>query len=346
MNYAEFVRRLPKAELHIHYEGSMRQKTFFELARKNGIPLPTENAEELYNYDTLVDFLKIYDLCAKAIRDQGDFARVAYESLEDGVKRGNLRYREMFFNPTTHTSEGVRYETVMDGMLEGIRAAEKDFGVRCRLIPSIYRAHSPRTAQEMMETLVQRYRDDIIGMGSDALPDDGTEGLQHFVKTYRYAKQQGLRVSAHAAESKNTSHNFTYALDTLGCDRIDHGYDVLASDDLVKRAVDEGIFFTCCLTAVAVTQVWPDLTRQPIREMAERGINITLNSDDPAMFNTDIGKEFVLGCESMEFSVDRAVQLALAGIDGSWLDETEKKSMRSDFEKEIAALRSELSLAA
>lgn len=342
MNYAEFLRRIPKAELHIHYEGSIRRNTFFDLANKNGVNLPSNNPEKIYHYDTLVDFLKVYDLCSRVLKDREDFARVAYETLEDGVKGGNLRYREMFFNPTTHTVLGVRYETVIDGILDGIRAAEKDYGVRCQLIPAIYRAHSPAMAQEMMEALVATHRDHIIGMGSDALPDDGTEGLQHFVGTYQYAKKQGLRVTAHAAESHNTSRNFTYALDVLGCDRIDHGYDVLADDALVDRAVNEQVCFTACPTAMAVCLHWPDRAHQPFREMIERGINVTLNSDDPSMFDTDIGKEFETTCLAMDFGIDKATELALAGVNGSWLDEGEKKAMRKEFGREIAALRSEI----
>lgn len=342
MDYKEFLRRLPKAELHIHFEGSVRPTTFFELARKHRLELPSEDPATFYVYDTLVDFLKVYDIVCRSIRDQEDFARVAYETLEDGARLGNLKYREMFFNPTTHTREGISWRTILDGILEGTRAAERDYGVKCRLIPAIHRGHTPAEAQEMVEAMLEARCDEIIGLGSDALPDDGTEGLQHFVGTYLYAKDMGLRLTAHCAETSGTEHNFTYALDVLECERIDHGYEVLRDNAMVGRALDEGIWFTCCPSACAVALGWPDRAHQPIRRMIELGLNVTLNSDDPPMFGTEIGREFVETCTAMEFGPDKAAELALNGIEGSWLDDGEKRSMRADFEREIAGLCSEL----
>ena len=215
MNYREFLRRLPKAELHIHFEGSVRPGTFFELAKKHGLALPSEDPATFYAYDTLVEFLKVYDIVCRSIRDQEDFAlaALAYETLEDGVRLGNLKYREMFFNPTTHTREGISYRTILDGILEGTRAAERDFGVQCRLIPAIHRGHTPAEAVEMVEAMAKARCDEIIGLGSDALPDDGTEGLQHFTAAYALGRAKGLRLTAHCAESRGTEQNFTYALD-------------------------------------------------------------------------------------------------------------------------------------
>jgi adenosine deaminase len=342
MDYREFLRRLPKAELHIHFEGSVRPTTFFELARKHRLELPSEDPSTFYVYDTLVDFLKVYDIVCRSIRDQEDFARVAYETLEDGVRLGNLKYREMFFNPTTHTREGISWRTILDGILEGTRAAERDYGVKCRLIPAIHRGHTPAEAQEMVEAMLEARCDEIIGLGSDALPDDGTEGLQHFVGTYRYAKEMGLHVTAHCAETIGTEQNFNYALDVLECERIDHGYEVLRDNAMVERALDEGIWFTCCPSACAVALGWPDRANQPVRRMIELGLNVTLNSDDPPMFGTEIGREFVETCTAMKFGPDKAAELALNGVEGSWLDAGEKRAMRAEFEREIAELRSEL----
>lgn len=344
MTYDTFLRRLPKAELHVHFEGSVRPTTFFELAKKHGLELPSDDPTTFYAYDNLVDFLRIYDIVCRSIRDQGDFARVAFESLEDGVKGGNLKYREMFFNPTTHTREGISYGTMLAGLIEGIEAAAKAYGVRCRLIPAIHRGHTQAEAQDMAEAMLAARRDEIIGLGSDALPDDGTEGLQHFVQTYRFAAANGLRTTVHCAESRGTGPNFLYALDVLGCRRIDHGYEVIRDEAMVRRALDEGIWFTCCPSAAVVALGWPDRANQPIRRMVELGLNVTLNSDDPPMFGTEIGNEFALTCAAMGFGPDQAAGLALNGIEGSWLDDGEKRSMRREFEREIAALRAELGM--
>lgn len=345
ISYENFLRKIPKAELHVHFAGTMRESTLQDIANKNEIPSPIGSQNGLYSYTNLPDFLKVFDYCSRVLQTGDDFSRVAYETLEDGFKGGNLRYREMFYNPTTHIAAGVRYETAIDGILDGIRAAERDFGVRCAIIPAIYRAHSPAMTQQAMEALVATHRDHIIGMGSDALPADGTEGLHLFVDTYRYAKGQGLYLTAHAAEGRNSHENFTFAMDVLGCDRIDHGYDVLADDALVKRAVDEQISFTCCPTAAAVCLDWPDRANQPIREMIDRGMNVTLNSDDPAMFGITIGDEFVTTCLAMEIPEEKAVDLALAGVRNAWVDDADRKTMMAEFKKEIASMRGAAQLA-
>src|SRR5262245_18784226 len=149
MTYEEFLRRVPKAELHCHFEGTVRPQTFADLAQKHGVELPTDDADKLYDYDSIYEFLKIFAMVSSTRRDQDDFARGAYESVEDGVELGNLKYREMFFNPTLHTRRGVPYKTVVDGLVDGVRSAKADFGVTCRLIADVYRQDEPETAREM-----------------------------------------------------------------------------------------------------------------------------------------------------------------------------------------------------
>lgn len=337
MTYDDFLRKIPKAELHIHFGGAVRLETLHDLARANGISLPAGREDCLYDYADFIDFLNTFDFVSSCILTRDDFARVAYETLEDGVIKGNLRYREMFFNPSVHLLAGVGHGDMMGGILAGIRAAEQDFKVRCQLIPAVHRGHAPDIGQEMMELMVSDYRDVIIGMGSDSGAGEG-EVIAPYAGIYRYAKSQGLRTCVHAAESQDTSDNFTLALDVLECDRIDHGYDILGHPDMIRRALDLGICFTCCPSAAAAVLGWPDRSRQPIREMIEIGLNVTINTDDPTMFKTDIGKEFAETCIAMQIGPERAVELCLAGIDGSWLDASEKRTLRAEFQDEIQVL--------
>lgn len=341
MTYDDFLRKIPKAELHIHFGGTVRLETLHELARSNGIRLPEGREDSLYDYADFIDFLNTFDFVSSCLLMRDDFARVAYETLEDGAIKGNLRYREMFFNPSVHLLAGVDHRDMMGGILAGIRAAEQDFKLRCQLIPAVHRGHVPELGQEMMELMVSYYRDDIIGMGSDSGAGEG-EVIAPYAGIYRYARAQGLRTCVHAAESLDTADNFTLALDVLKCDRIDHGYDILGHPDMVRRALDSGICFTCCPSAAAAVLGWPDRARQPIREMIEIGLNVTLNTDDPTMFKTDIGQEFADTCAAMEIGPDRAVALCLAGIDGSWLDDSDKRALRAEFKTEIQALRAQL----
>ncbi len=341
--YDEFLRRVPKVELHCHFEGTVRPGTFADLARKHGVSLPTDDVDRLYDYDSIYEFLKIFAMVSSTLIDQEDFARAAYESIEDGVKLGNLRYREMFFNPTLHTKRGVPYKTVVDGLVDGIQAAETDFGVPCRLIADVYRQDSPAEAREMVEQVLEHRRDELIGLGMDGA--EAPDPPEQFVDAYRLAGSGGLRLTAHACEDA-PAQNIATCLDLLGCERIDHGYHILGDDALVERCRDEGITFTVCPTATAVCYFDPeDYTTHPIREMAARGLKIMVNSDDPSMFHTDIGTEYVKMANAAEWGVDTVRELSLNGVDGAWLSDDVKRRMRQEFTEALDQLEAELATA-
>src|SRR6266480_2616445 len=180
MDYAEFLRRVPKAELHCHFEGTVRPRTFAELAKKHDVSLPTEDADRLYDYDSIYEFLKIFAMVSSTLQDREDFARASFESIEDGVRLGNLKYREMFFNPTLHTRRGVPYPVVVDGLIDGIKRAKEELGVTCRLIADVYR------------------QDQVIGLGMDGA--EAPDPPEKFVESFRLAGQGGLRLTSHACE--------------------------------------------------------------------------------------------------------------------------------------------------
>ncbi len=339
-NYDEFLRSIPKVELHCHFEGTVRPATFADLARKHSVTLPTDDVDRLYDYDSIYEFLTIFAMVSSTLIDQEDFARAAYESIEDGVKLGNLKYREMFFNPTLHTKRGVPYRTVVGGLVDGIRAAETDFGVPCRLIADVYRQDTPAEAREMVEQMLEHRHDELIGLGMDGA--EAPDPPEQFVDAYRLARSAGLRLTAHACEDA-PARNITTCLDLLGCERIDHGYHILGDKALVERCRDEGITFTVCPTATAVCYFdSEDYTTHPILEMAASGLKIMINSDDPTMFQTDIGTEYVKIANAAGWGADRIRELSLNGVAGSWLSDDEKRAMRQDFVEEIDRLEAEL----
>ena len=343
MDYQEYLRRVPKVELHCHFEGTVRASTFADLARKHGVELPTQEVDKLYDYESIYEFLEIFGMVSSTLRDREDFARAAYESLEDGVKLGNLRYREMFFNPTLHTSRGIPYPTVLDGLVDGIHRAEQELGVGCRLIADVYRQDSPLVAADMVRDVLEHRRDDLIGLGMDGA--EAPDPPEKFVDAYGLARDGGLRLTAHACEDAPAK-NVTTCLDLLGCERIDHGYHVLGDPEVVKRTRDEGIVFTVCPTATAVCYFdADDLTTHPIRQMADEGLLIMLNSDDPPMFHTDIGTEYVGMVAAADWGRDRVRTFVMNGIEGAWLTDDEKRRMRSEFERELDELDSRLDAA-
>lgn len=340
MTYEEFLRRVPKFELHCHFEGTVRPATFADLAHKHDVALPTDDVDRLYDYDSIYEFLKIFAMVSSTLIEREDFARAAYESLEDGVKLGNLRYREMFFNPTLHTKRGIPYATVVDGLVDGIRAAEQDLGVVCRLIADVYRQDPPEVALDMVREVLDHRPDELIGLGMDGA--EAPDPPEKFVDSYRLAAKGGLRLTAHACEDA-PARNITTCLDLLGCERIDHGYHILGDESVLARCRDEGIVFTVCPTATAVCYFDPDdYTTHPIREMAARGLKLMLNSDDPTMFHTDIGTEFVKMTNAAGWEPATIRRFVLNGIDGSWLDDSEKQRYRREFETEFDRLEAEL----
>ena len=339
MRFEEYLRKVPKVELHCHLEGTVRPATFADQARKHGIALPTEDVDKLYDYDTIYEFLSIYAMVCSTLVTREDFARVSYETLEDGVNLGNLKYREMFFNPTLHTRRGVPYSTVVDGLVDGIRAAEADHGVRCRLIADVYRQDSLDMAREMIEQVLEHRPDELIGIGMDGA--EAPDPPEKFAEIYKTAGAAGLRRTSHACEDA-PPRNIVTCLDMLGCERIDHGYHILADDSVVARARDEGIYFTCCPTSTARVYGWPDLTKHPIKDMVSAGLLVTLNSDDPPMFHTDIGKEYVDLCTALDYGPEQVRTFCLNGVDAAWLDDDDRRSLRQNFESEIDTLTGQL----
>jgi len=340
MDFDEYLRKVPKVELHCHVEGTLRPSTVVELAAKHGIVLPTTDVDKIYDYATIYDFLEIFRLVNSTVIDREDFARVAYETLQDGVELGNLKYREMFFNPTLHTTRGVPMATIVDGFVDGIRAAETDLGVGCRLIADVYRQDSVGETMAWLQELIALDRPEVIGLGMDAA--EAPDPPEKFTSVYQHAGKHGLRRTSHASEDAPAK-NITTCLDDLGCERIDHGYHILGDEDVVARCRDDGIYFTCCPTSTARVYGWPDLTTHPINGMIEAGLRVMLNSDDPTMFHTDIGKEFVDFCGQNAHTPALVRELVLNGIEAAWLDDADKRSMRTEFAQELDALDAELS---
>ncbi|HTU28420.1 MAG TPA: adenosine deaminase [Solirubrobacteraceae bacterium] len=338
MDFDDYLRRVPKVELHCHFEGTVRPQTFAELATKHGVTLSGDDPARLYDYDSIYEFLKIFGQVSSTLIDREDFARTAFESIEDGVKLGNLVYREMFFNPTLHTKRGVPYATVVDGLIDGCRRAESELGVRCRLIADVYRQDSAGEAEDMVREVLEHRRDEVIGLGMDGA--EAPDPPEKFTEAYRLAKRGGLRLTAHACEDAPAK-NVTTCLDVLGCERLDHGYHVLGDPEVVARVRDEGIVFTTCPTATAVCYFTDDLTEHPIVTMAEQGLRLTLNSDDPPMFHTDIGTEFAKMVPAAGWDRNRVREICLTAVDAAWVDDSERRELHERVTSGLDALDAE-----
>ena len=331
--------RIPKVELHCHVEGTVRPGTVVELARKAGRPLPVDDPEELYRYDSLDSFLSIFWLVQETLVSRDDWARIAYESLIDGAAHG-LRYREMFFTPARHLAKGMRLEDIVSGLTDGIEAAEAEAPVRARIIGDADRAYGPAAAMELVEGIGAMKRsgggERLIGFGADST-ELGVD-FAAFAPAFDGARRLGLRRTCHAGEAVGAGpENIRIALDVLGAERIDHGVAITEDPALVARAAAEGIPLTVCPTSnVIIANRYRSLREHPFKAIREAGVLVTINTDDPAMEALDIGLEYRNVAEANGFDVAEMGQIAIAGIESTWLDDAERRALRAEFE---AALR-------
>lgn len=331
---------IPKVELHCHVEGSVRPSTVVELARKAGRPLPVEDPAELYSYDSLDSFLAVFWLIQETLGTSDDWARIAYESLVDAAAHG-LRYREMFFTPARHMAVGQRLEAIVAGLTEGIESAEAATGVRCLLIADIDRAYGPAAGLDLVEQLGTLRRsgraDRVIGIGADST-ELGVD-LRAFAPAYEAATRLGLRRTCHAGEAVGVGPDtIRVALDILGAERIDHGVAVVEDPELVRQLAGQRIPLTVCPTSnVVISNRFSTLSEHPLQEMREAGLLLTINTDDPAMLDLDLGREYRGVAEAHHLDVDELSQIACEGIASTWLDESDRTVLTDEFH---AVLRS------
>lgn len=336
------LRRLPKVELHCHVEGAARASTVLELASRHGVALPSTDPDELFAFTDLNQFLSIYDVICASLRTADDFHRIAYEACEDGVAAG-VRYREMFFSPGFVIRLGVPVETVWAGVRAGVTDANRDLGIECRLVLDFDKPTGPGHALEMVEFAASCDRELLLGIGADSVE----RGIDHrgFAAAFTAAREAGLHRTIHAGED-GPSENIAIAVHELGCERVDHGFRLLDDAELTAEIVERRIPLTVCPTSnVVIANVVPDVASHPLDEMRRRGVLATVNSDDPGMMRFDLADEYVAVASAYGYSLEQMEQISLDGIEGSWMADAEKASMRSVFLAEFDTLRAEFGLA-
>jgi adenosine deaminase len=330
---------IPKVELHCHLEGTVRPGTVVELARKHGRSLPTEDPTELYRYTSLDSFLEIFWLVQSLIGDRDDWARVAYEATLDAAPHG-LRYREAFFTPARHLEAGQSLAEIIAGLTEGIEAAERATGVRTALVCDIDRSYGPIAAVELAEDLVELRRsgraERVIGLGMDST-ERGVDPAD-FVPAFAVVRDAGLHVTGHAGEDTGPD-NIAVAHAALGLERIDHGIAVVEDAELIARMAEARVPFNVCPSSnVVIANRYASVAEHPLRRMREAGLLVTVNTDDPAMTDADLGTEYRTVADELGFTFDEMCAIALEGIDATWLDDGEKRAMRRAFEDAVASI--------
>jgi adenosine deaminase len=337
--------RLPKVELHCHVEGTMRPGTVVELARKSGIPLPSADPTELYRYSSLDTFLEVFWLVQATLGTREDWARLAYESVVDGAAHG-LAYRETFFTPARHLAAGQDLAGIVAGLAEGLEAGEKETGARVMLVCDIDRAYGGAAGRELVERLVELRRagaagtDRVLGVGLDST-EQGVDPTQ-FAEAFGLAGRAGLRRTSHQGEETPPSY-VAAGLDVLGCQRIDHGLSSIQDPELTRRLSDQRIPLTVCPNSnVLIANAVSRLDLHPYRRMREAGLLATLNTDDPALTDMDLGREYLSVMQAFDFTWDDMVRISLDGVEATWLDPSDQSALAARVESEAAELASSL----
>ena len=341
MDIATALDRLPKVELHCHVEGTMRPQTVVDLARKNRVPLPTSDPTALYRYSSLDTFLAVFWLVQSTLGEPDDWARLAYESVVDGAAHG-LVYRETFFTPARHLASGQDLAGIVAGLAEGLAAGEAGTGARVMLICDIDRAYGGKAGVELVQRLTELRHagaagtERVLGVGLDST-ERGVDPAD-FAEAFELAGRAGWRRTSHQGEETPPGHIWA-GLRLLGCERIDHGIAAVADPELLRVLADRRVPLTVCPNSnVLIANAVPRLELHPFRRMREAGLLATLNTDDPALTDLDLGKEYASVQRAYGYGWDDMVRIALDGVEAAWLDDDDKRALRARVARDAADL--------
>jgi len=313
----DLIARLPKAELHLHIEGSLEPELMMALAQRNGIELPYKTVEEIraaYEFSNLQDFLDIYYVGMNVLQTEQDFFDLAWAYLER-AHADNVRHVEIFFDPQGHTERGIAFATVIDGLTRALEQAEDRWGLTSQLIMCFLRHLSEDAAFETLEQAMGHLeRIDGVGLDSSEMGHPPSK----FERVFARAGELGLKRVAHAGEEGPPEYIFE-ALDLLQIDRVDHGNRALEDTELVQRLVDSKMALTVCpLSNLRLCGV-ERLEDHPLKRMLELGLVATCNSDDPAYFGGYVNDNFRRTAEAVGLTAGEIITLARNSFIGSFL---------------------------
>jgi aminodeoxyfutalosine deaminase len=320
--------KYPKIELHVHLEGTVRPAAMLEIARRNGVALPADSVEEmasLYEFRDLPHFLQVWMLTTGALRTEQDFRQVVVDYAAEAASHGAV-YLEGIFTPAEPAGRGVRWEEIFAGYCDGAQEARERHGVRVALTPDIPRGYPMEAAEFTVTHGIAHADRGIVAVGLGGSESDYPP--EPYERVFARAKDGGLGSVPHAGESEGPA-SIRCALDTLGADRIRHGFRAIEDPGLVSELADRGIVLDICPTSNVRTGVVPSLAEHPLPDLLAAGVKCTVNTDDPAMFGCDLGGEHVvaLGLRMVP------AECYQAGLDGALCAEQTRAELRVIGEK-------------
>jgi len=329
------ISRLPKCELHIHIEGSLEPEMMFGLARRNSIKLPYESVEalrEAYQFRNLQDFLDLYYQGMSVLISEQDFYDLAFAYLRR-AHADNVRHVEMFFDPQGHTSRGIAFATVIGGLHRAIVDAERELGIRASLIMCFLRHLDEADAEKTLDSALA-FRDKIVGVGLDSAEVGNPPSK--FKHVFARAREAGLFLTAHAGEEGPAAYVWE-ALDLLGVGRIDHGNRSIDDQALVARLAREQLALTLCPLSNLRLRVVDALVHHPLRRMMDKGLVVTLNSDDPAYFGGYVNDNYRAVSDALALGHDEIIAIVRNGVQASLMSPPEKAKVQAEIDRILAA---------
>jgi adenosine deaminase len=328
---ADFARKLPKAELHLHIEGTLEPELMFDLARRNGVSLPYASVEDVrraYVFSDLQSFLDIYYAGCQVLLREQDFYDLTSAYLTRAAAQG-VRHAEIFFDPQTHTDRGVPFETVITGIHRALEDGRVRLNITSELILCFLRHLSEEAAMRTFAEALP-YRNWILAVGLDS-SEVGNPPAK-FKDVYDRARDAGLLAVAHAGEEGPPAYVWE-ALDVLKVRRIDHGVRSIEDERLVGRLVEEQIPLTVCPMSNVKLRVFPDLKSHNLKRLLERGLLVTVNSDDPAYFGGYVADNFGASAAALDLSREQLLTLARNSFVASFLSDETKRAYLTELDR-------------
>jgi adenosine deaminase len=327
---SDFIDAMPKAELHVHLEGTLEADLSFELAKKNGVVLPYDSPEALlaaYDFHDLPSFLAIYYKAMEVLCDEADFFELTWRYLNK-ARAQNVVYAEMFFDPQAHTSRGVAFATVIRGIRRAQERAAGELGIETKLILCFLRDLSAESAMQTFEEALP-YKDWLVGVGLDS--DEKDNPPVKFAQVFARARAAGLKLTMHCdVNQQNTLLHIGQVLNDIGVDRIDHGINALEDPALCAIIRERGLGLTVC--PVSNRFVVQDITATHLRRMLELGLLATVNSDDPAYFRAYMNENLHALRDEGQLTAAEIAQLVRNGFKVAWLDEARRSEYLARLE--------------
>lgn len=330
MNVADYIKKVPKAELHLHIEGTFEPELMFEIAKRNKVEIPYQSVEEVkkaYQFSCLQDFLDIYYAGASVLLYEKDFYDLTMAYFKHCAEE-NVVHTEIMFDPQTHTKRGISFGTVINGIQKAREDAQAKYGISSLLIMSYLRHLSEEEAFETLEQSLP-YKHLIKAVGLDS--SEKGNPPSKFQKVFEASVKEGYIPVAHAGEEGPAEYIWE-ALDLLKISRIDHGNNSLKDEVLLKKLVDEKIALTVCPLSNLELKVVDDLKDHPLKKMLNLGLKATVNSDDPAYFGGYMNANFLQTAEALDLTQEEIKTLVKNSFEYSLLSEEEKAKYLADVE--------------